>query len=182
MHGYGLNAHCRLFALSVWDPRDRYDLGHYDFALRELGRVAENNPELADLIQIGFHCETPELLAAWTRKIQGDGGTGCKAWSDARPTHSEGLAVWTAAYLSAKAGVPNVNILHITCEDAMEAALAAEEAFPEVSFGREMTAGHLLLDYDNARYHPHTKRCFASETPPFFGAGAATLPDLLFCC
>ncbi len=35
----------------------------------------------------------------------------------------------------------------------MEAALAAEEAFPEVSFGREMTAGHLLLDYDNARLY-----------------------------
>ena len=127
---------------------DKYDLGHYDFVLRELGRIAESNPELADLIQIGFHCETPELLAAWTKKIQGRGDNNAKAWSDARPTHSEGLAVWTAAYLSAKAGVPNVNILHITCKDAMEAALAAEAAFPEVSFGREMTAGHLLLDYD----------------------------------
>ena len=55
----------------------------------------------------------------------------------------------------------------IRCEDAMEAALAAEEAFPEVSFGREMTAGHLLLDYDNARYHPHIY-----GTRLFFGAGA----------
>ena len=67
----------------------QYDLGHYDFVLRELGRIAESNPELADLIQIGFHCETPELLAAWTKKIQGRGDNNAKAWSDARPTHSE---------------------------------------------------------------------------------------------
>ena len=142
---------------------DKYDLGHYDFALRELGRVARENPELAGLIQIGFHCETPELLAAWTRHVQARGGEGCKAWSDARPTHSEGLAVWTAAYLSAKAGVPNVNILHITCKDAMEAALGAEEAFPEVSFGREMTAGHLLLDYDN---DGPGNPCYTKVNPP----------------
>ena len=97
---------------------------------------------------MGFHCETPELLSAWTRKIQGETQTGHKAWSDARPTHSEGLAIWTAAYLSAKANVPNVNILHITCRDAMEAVLQCQKAFPNVNFGREMTAGHLLLNYD----------------------------------
>ena len=141
---------------------EKYDLGFYDFMLRELGQIAEANPDLAEHISVGFHCETPELLSAWTKKIQGRGDSGHKAWSDARPTHSEGLAVWTAAYLSAKAKVPNVNILHITCQDAMEAVLACEKAFPNVNFGKEMTAGHLLLDYDMNADGP----CWMKVNPP----------------
>jgi allantoinase len=142
---------------------DRYDLGHYDFVLRELGRLAEKHPELKEFIQIGFHCETPELLAKWTKLVQGRGDQGHKAWSDARPTHSEGLAIWTAAYLSAKAKVPNVNILHITCADAMEAALNVEKIFPDVSFGREVTAGHLLLDYHSL---DDKEPCWMKVNPP----------------
>jgi allantoinase len=140
---------------------EKYDLGYYDFMLRELGEIADRNPELKEYIQVGFHCETPELLSAWTKKIQEEGGTGHKAWSDARPTHSEGLAIWTASYLSAKANVPNVNILHITCKDAMEAVLQCQKAFPNVNFGREMTAGHLLLDY-NMNDGP----CWMKVNPP----------------
>eukprot|EP00944_MAST-04C_sp_MAST-4C-sp1_P014593 g14593.t1 len=141
---------------------EKYDLGYYDFMLRELGQIAERRPELKEYIQVGFHCETPELLSAWTRKIQGETQTGHKAWSDARPTHSEGLAIWTAAYLSAKANVPNVNILHITCRDAMEAVLQCQKAFPNVNFGREMTAGHLLLNYDMNNDGP----CWMKVNPP----------------
>ena len=70
--------------------------------------------------------------------------------------------MWTAAYLSAKAKVPNVNILHITCQDAMEAVLACEKAFPNVNFGKEMTAGHLLLDYDMNADGP----CWMKVNPP----------------
>ena len=142
------------------ENEDKYDLGHYDFMLRELGEIATRNPDLAEFIQVGFHCETPELLLAWTQKVQDEGGTGLKAWSDARPTHSEGLAIWTASYLSAQAKVPNVNILHITCKDALEAVLGAEKAFPTVNFGKEMTAGHLLLDYDK------DGPCWAKVNPP----------------
>ena len=50
---------------------EKYDLGFYDFMLRELGQIAEANPDLAEHISVGFHCETPELLSAWTKKIQG---------------------------------------------------------------------------------------------------------------
>ena len=45
----------------------------------------------------------------------------------------------------------------------MEAALAAEKAFPEVNFGREMTAGHLLLDYD---MHKEGEPCWMKVNPP----------------
>ena len=47
------------------------------------------------------------------------------------------------------AGLRHVNILHITSRQAMEAALTARASYPEIDFGMEVTAGHLLLDFTN---------------------------------
>jgi allantoinase len=41
-----------------------------------------------------------------------------------------------------------VNLLHLSSRAALEAALGAAAAFPDVAFRREVTVGHLLLDYD----------------------------------
>jgi allantoinase len=45
-----------------------------------------------------------------------------------------------------EAGLQQVNILHITSRDAMDATLRARERYPNINFGVETTAGHLLLD------------------------------------
>jgi allantoinase len=41
-----------------------------------------------------------------------------------------------------------VNLLHLSSRKALEAAMAARAAFPDVAFRCEVTVGHLLLDED----------------------------------
>jgi len=128
---------------------DSYDLAHFEFVMRAAARIRERHPELADHVSVSLHCEIPEILQAYTRLVQRDPTlTGLRAYSAARPPHSEGLGVTIAAYLAHETGCANVNLLHLSSRKALEAALAMQSAFPRVKFGREATVGHLLLDYD----------------------------------
>ena len=49
--------------------------------------------------------------------------TGLRAYSAARPPHSEGLAITIAAYLANETNCANINLLHLTSRKAVEAAL-----------------------------------------------------------
>ena len=71
-----------------------------------------------------------------------------RTYSAARPPHSEGLAICIASYLAHETNCVNINLLHLTSRKAVEAALKMAKAFPHVNFRREVTVGHLLLDYD----------------------------------
>lgn len=128
---------------------DHYDLAHFDFICREAARLQDKYPALASYIQVSFHCETPEILRAYERRIRGEGKLdGLKGYSAARPPHSEAIAISIVGAMAHAAGLKRVNILHITSREAMDAALACRAAYPDVAFGLETTAGHLLLDTD----------------------------------
>jgi len=130
-------------------PEDHYDLAHFEFILREAGRIQRAQPALAPYVSVSLHCELADILNAYTRLVAKDPSlTGLRAYSAARPPHSEGLAVWIAAYLAAEAESQNVNLLHLSSRKALEAALTMARVFPHVSFKREITVGHLLLDVD----------------------------------
>src|SRR5439155_1697416 len=62
--------------------------------------------------------------------------------------HAEGLAAAVAAYLAHETACVNVNLLHLSSRKAVESSLTMARAFPNVSFRREVTVGHLLLDVD----------------------------------
>jgi allantoinase len=90
-----------------------------------------------------------DILNAYTTLVQGEARlSGLSAYSAARPPHAEGLAVWVAAYLAHETGCRNINLLHLSSRTALEAALGAQRAFPELDVRREVTVGHLLLDCD----------------------------------
>jgi len=128
-------------------PEDRYDFAHFEFVMRAAARIRRAHPELADHVSVSLHCEIADILDAYTRLVRSEGVlTGLKAYSAARPPHSEGLAVWIAAYLAHETGCGNVNLLHLSSRKAVEAAILAERVFPDVDFRREVTVGHLLLD------------------------------------
>jgi allantoinase len=74
---------------------------------------------------------------------------GLRAYSAARPPHSEGLAVCIASYLAHETECVNINLLHLSSRKAVEAALKMADAFPQIRFRREVTIGHLVLDYDS---------------------------------
>jgi allantoinase len=131
----------------------------------------QRRPQIRDAISLSLHCELAEILNAYTRMVEGGARvtdldtyltgethdpacrdcaplSGLRAYSAARPPHSEGLAITIASYLANETQCLNVNLLHLTSRKALEAALRMAKAFPHVDFRREVTIAHLCLDYD----------------------------------
>jgi len=131
-------------------PGESYDYAHFEFVMRGLQKVREERPELADRLSLSLHCETAEIMAAYTKLVEGDDSlTGLRAYHESRPPHSEGLAITIASYLAHETGLANINLLHLSSAKAMEAAMTMATAFPHVNFRREVTIGHLLTDVDS---------------------------------
>jgi allantoinase len=130
-------------------PDDRYDIAHFEFVMRSARAVMERHPELAEHVSVSLHCELADILNAYTTLVEREGKlTGLKAYSAARPPHSEGLAVWIASYLANETNCMNINLLHLSSRKAVDAAWIMQQVFPHIQFRREVTVGHLLLDTD----------------------------------
>lgn len=136
------------------DEEEHYDLAHFELIMREASRLMKAYPHLAEYISVSLHCEIAEILNAYTDIVQKDKSlSGLRAYSAARPPHSEGLAVWIAAYLAYETDCLNINLLHLSSRKAVEAALMMGQIFPHIHFKREVTIGHLLLDVDNTNIY-----------------------------
>jgi allantoinase len=129
---------------------ERYDIAHFEFVMRGVQEAREKLPDYADAISLSLHCETAEIMTAYTKMVEQTGRTDLGAYSDSRPPHSEGLAVTIASYLAHETGLPTINLLHLSSRKAMEAAMLMAKTFPHVDFRREVTIGHLLADIDTA--------------------------------
>jgi allantoinase len=126
-----------------------YDYAHFEFIMRGVQRAMERFPEKADSISLGLHCETAEIMRAYTDIVQREGKlSGLRAYSAARPPHSEGLAIFIASYLAHETRCANINLLHLTSAKAVDAAMMMQAVFPHINFRREVTLAHLVLDYD----------------------------------
>ena len=130
---------------------ERYDLAHFEFVMRGIQAAREQLRELAPHVSLSLHCETAEIMTAYTKLVQEAGDlSGLAAYSASRPPHSEGLAVTIASFLADETGLPNINLLHLSSAKAMSAAMRMASAFPHVDFRREVTVGHLLADITTA--------------------------------
>lgn len=150
--GYGLHgaSHSQREFLMIGED-ERYDIAHFEFVMRGVQKATEEFPQLGDFISLSLHCETAEIMNAYTKIVQREGKLqGLRAYSAARPPHSEGLAIFIAGYLANETSCPNINLLHLSSRKAVEAALQMAQVFPHVSFRREVTIGHLCLNYDSA--------------------------------
>ena len=128
---------------------ERYDFAHFEFIMRKLSEMIKGNPAQADSISLSLHCEIADILNAYTAIVEKDKKlTGLRAYHNARPPHSEGLAVFIASYLAYETDCANINLLHLTSRKAVEAALMMRDIFPHINFRREVTIGHLCLDVD----------------------------------
>jgi allantoinase len=126
-----------------------YDYAHFEFIMRGVTKAMEKYPQIADSISLGLHCETAEIMRAYTRLVQEEGKlSGLRAYSAARPPHSEGLAIFIASYLANETACKNINLLHLTSAKAVDAAMMMQHVFPHIDFKREVTLAHLMLDYD----------------------------------
>ena len=142
-------------------PEDRYDYAHFEFVMRGVQKARERFPEKASQISLSLHCETAEIMTAYTKMVETAGKLkGLEAYHAARPPHSEGLAVFIAAYLANEAALPNINLLHLSSKKALGAALQMQAVFPHIDFRREVTIGHLMLDVSSKA------GSFAKVNPP----------------
>lgn len=136
---------------------ERYDLAHFEFIMRAVQAARERFPDKAAQISLSLHCETAEIMTAYTKIVESEGKLkGLAAYHAARPPHSEGLAVFIASYLANEAALPNINLLHLSSRKALQAALQMQAAFPHIDFRREVTIGHLVLDV-NAKAGAYAK-------------------------
>lgn len=144
---HGLSDQQNLFLMI--NKEDRYDFAHFEFIMRGLTQLRQTYPEAQETISLSLHCEIAEILNAYTKLVQQDTSlSGLRAYSAARPPHSEGLAICIASYLAHETNCVNINLLHLSSRKAVEAALMMQSAFPHINFRREVTVGHLLLDVD----------------------------------
>jgi allantoinase len=162
--GYGLHGSTSKDAQKEFlmiDEEDNYDFAHFEFIMRSASKLIKKYPQLADQISVSLHCEMADILNAYTKIVQKEGKlTGLKAYSAARPPHSEGLAIWIASYLAYETDCININLLHLTSRKAVDAAMMMQTTFPHINFRREVTIGHLLLDYEADTC------CHAKVNPP----------------
>lgn len=129
---------------------ERYDYAHFEFIMRGIQAAREQFPERARQISLSLHCETAEIMTAYTKIVEKDKSlTGLAAYSASRPQHSEGLAVFIASYLANETALPNINLLHLSSRKAVQAAMMMAETFPHIDFRREVTIGHLMLDVNS---------------------------------
>ncbi len=129
------------------DEDERYDFAHFEFVMRGIQGAMQQYPDKADQISLSLHCETAEIMTAYTKIVEEEGRLkGLPAYSASRPPHSEGLAIFIASYLANETELPNINLLHLTSRKAIVAALQMAEVFPHINFRREVTIGHLMLD------------------------------------
>ena len=135
-------------------PEDEsYDYAHFEFIMRGIQKAREDERfiEIADDISLSLHCETAEIMTAYTKLVEEEGRlTGLEAYHESRPPHSEGLAIAIASYLAYETGMPNINLLHLSSRKAIEAAMMMAQTFPNINFRREVTIGHLLADITTA--------------------------------
>ncbi|MFZ9477650.1 MAG: dihydroorotase [Steroidobacteraceae bacterium] len=170
--GYGLHgASNSQHKFLMIGENEKYDIAHFEFVMRGVHRAMLRRPKLKDSISLSLHCELADILRAYTQMVEGGAKvtdldtyltgetqdpecidcaplTGLRAYSAARPPHSEGLAIAIASYLANETHCANINLLHLTSRKAVESALRMAKAFPHVNFRREVTIAHLCLDYD----------------------------------
>jgi allantoinase len=135
-------------------PDESYDYARFEFIMRGIQKAREEPrfADIADDISLSLHCETAEIMAAYTKIVENDATLeGLAAYDASRPPHSEGLAVSIASYLAHETGLPNINLLHLSSRKAVEAAMVMAAAFPHINFRREVTIGHLLADIETAQ-------------------------------
>jgi allantoinase len=125
---------------------ERYDYGAFRVRDARHPGGARTVARAGRQISLGLHCETAEVMTAYTKIVEKDKSLKGLAAYTPRARRTEGLAVFIASYLANEAALPNINLLHLSSRKAVQAAMMMADVFPHIDFKREVTIGHLMLD------------------------------------
>ncbi|TAK29557.1 MAG: dihydropyrimidinase [Chloroflexota bacterium] len=122
-----------------------YDLGHlYQIMQRVAAASARYGQQ--GRISLSLHCEQSEIIRVFIEEVKRSGLTGLEAYTKARPTLSERLAVREAGVLADATGCP-INLLHLSSAEALAAGVQARREYPHLDIRLEATLHHLALTY-----------------------------------
>jgi dihydropyrimidinase/allantoinase len=135
------------FGSGVETMSENYDLGHLFEIMEQVARVQAGRAD-GGRVSLSIHCEQPELIRVFMERVREEGVlTGLEAYSAARPTLTEHLAVAEVGVLAGHTLCP-VNLLHLSSEEALGAALEVKRQHPELDARLETTLHHLALTYE----------------------------------
>ncbi len=100
-------------------------------------------------IRLSIHCENPEIIPVTTQEVkEKSSGNIMKDYSDSRPGWIEDLAI---REVGAMADVTDcqVNLLHLSSRESIDAARKAATEYPRMDFLLEATLHHLGISNDN---------------------------------
>ena len=127
---------------------ENYDLGHLFEIMEQVSEVNESRSN-ESRISLSIHCEQPELIRVFMERVREEGVLeGLEAYSAGRPTLTEHLAVAEVGVLAGHTRCP-VNLLHLSSEEALDAALELRRQHPALDTRLETTLHHLSLTYES---------------------------------
>src|SRR6204780_3092508 len=69
--GYGLHGpSSQQNEFLITGPGDPHDIAHFEFVMRGVKRALEKFPDRKPFIRLSLHCETAEIMAAYTKLVQ----------------------------------------------------------------------------------------------------------------
>jgi len=127
---------------------ENYDLGHLFEIMEQVAKVQQTRTD-GSRVSLSIHCEQPELIRVFSERVKQDGAlTGLEAYSASRPTLTEHLAVAEVGVLAGHTRCP-INLLHLSSEEALDAATDLQRQHPELDARLETTLHHLALTYES---------------------------------
>ncbi len=127
---------------------ENYDLGHLFEIMEQVAKVQQTRTD-GSRVSLSIHCEQPELIRVFSERVKQDGTlTGLEAYSASRPTLTEHLAVAEVGVLAGHTRCP-INLLHLSSEEALDAATDLQRQHPELDARLETTLHHLALTYES---------------------------------
>jgi dihydropyrimidinase/allantoinase len=131
---------------SGYTMSENYDLGHLFEIMEQVAKTQETSDSR---VSLSIHCEQPELIRLFSERVRQEGVlSGLEAYSASRPTLTEHLAVAEVGVLAGHTRCP-INLLHLSSEEALEAALELKALDPYLDVRLETTLHHLALTYQN---------------------------------
>src|SRR6185312_137894 len=127
---------------------ENYDLGHLYLLMERVAAISAKHRDKGR-IALSLHCENPELIRVFIEKVKAEGIKGLEAYSKGRPPLTEHLSILEAVLLAEATGC-QINLLHLSSKEALQAGIKARRKHPDLGIVLETTLHHLALTCDAA--------------------------------
>lgn len=129
------------------DPEsEAYDFGHLYQVMSRIAEIQRRWP--GERVSLSLHCEDADLIRYFSQRRDEQAPEGLARHAYDRPSIGEGVAIFRAAYLAHRIGIP-VNLLHLSGRDAVDAVRAVRSLWPGLDLRAETTPHYLTLDSED---------------------------------